>query len=92
MSDDKPPPTVVVQPQGVVAVATDAIGALRGTPVLLVMVLLNCAFLFAAAYYLRGQQHNAFTLVDKILDRCLLERPDRHQSDVYPPSSLGSLQ
>jgi hypothetical protein len=69
-------PTVVVQPsQGVVGVATDTIGALRGSPLLLVMVLLNCVFLAAAAYYLRGQQAGTFQLVDKMFDRCL---PDIH--------------
>jgi len=73
MADDRSP-TVVVEPQqGVVSVATGAVDALRGTPVLLVMVLLNCAFLGAAAYYLRGQQANAFALVDKMFDRCLPE-------------------
>jgi hypothetical protein len=72
MTDDRPPPTVVFQPsQGVVGVATDTIGALRESPMLLVMVLLNCAFLAAAAYYLRGQQETAFKLVDKMFDRCL---------------------
>ena len=80
MSDDRPPPTVVVQPaQGVISVAADTIGALRGTPMLLVMVLLNCAFIAAAAYYLHGQQDNAFRLVDKMFDRCL---PDVH-SEAY---------
>jgi hypothetical protein len=70
-TDDKPP-TVVVQPtQGIVGVATDAVDALRGSPTLLVMVLLNCGFLAAAAWYLRGQQDNAFKLVDKMFDRCL---------------------
>ena len=57
--------------QGVVSVASDTIGALKGTPILLVMVLLNCAFLAVAAYYLRTQQQTAFQLVDKLFDRCL---------------------
>jgi hypothetical protein len=70
--DTRPPPTVVVQPsQGVVGVAADTIGALRGSPTLLVMVVLNAIFLAAAAYYLRGQQENSFRLVDKMFDRCL---------------------
>jgi hypothetical protein len=77
MSDDRPP-TVVVQPaQGVVAVATDTIGALRGYPVLLVMVILNCVFIAAAAYYLRVQQDNAYKLVGSVLEHCL---PDHRSS------------
>jgi hypothetical protein len=83
------PPTVVVEPQrGVVSVATGAVDALRGTPMLLVMVLLNCAFIAAAAYYLRGQQDNAYRLVDKIFDRCLPggARPQEHQSLNGPPA------
>jgi hypothetical protein len=54
-----------------VSVASGAVDALRGTPVLLVMVILNCAFLAAAAYYMHGQQDGAFKLVDKMFDRCL---------------------
>jgi hypothetical protein len=61
--------------QGVVSVATGAVDALRGTPILLVMVLLNCAFLAVAAYYLRTQQQTAFTLVNKMFDRCLPGAP-----------------
>jgi hypothetical protein len=68
------PPQVVVQPaQGVIAVASDTIGALKTSPLLLVMVLLNCAFIGAAAYYLRNQQDNAVRLVAEIFDRCLPE-------------------
>ena len=75
MSDDTPP-TVVVQPaQGVVGVAAGTVDALRGSPMLLVMVVLNMAFLAAAAYYLRNQQDNAFKLVGAMFDRCL---PDVH--------------
>jgi hypothetical protein len=71
MTDDRPPAVVVEPQRGVVSVATGAVDALRGSPMLLVMVLLNCAFLAAAAYYLRGQQEGAFKLVDKMFDRCL---------------------
>jgi hypothetical protein len=75
MTDDRPP-TVVVQPsQGVVGVAADTIGALRGSPTLLVMVVLNCVFIAGAAYYLRNQQDHAFELVNKLFDRCM---PDVH--------------
>ena len=74
MSDDRSH-TVIVPAQGVVGIATGAVDALRGTPMLLVMVLLNCAFLLAGCYYIRGQQDNAFKLVDKMFDRCLPDRP-----------------
>jgi hypothetical protein len=72
-------PSVVVQGNGgMFSTANKAIGALTGTPILLVMVLLNCAFIAAAAYYLHGQQDHAFTLVNKLFDHCLAlpaERP-----------------
>ena len=69
--EDRP---VVIQPsQGVIGIATDTIGALRGFPVLLVMVLLNCAFIVSAAWYLRNQQDHAFALVRTMFDRCLPE-------------------
>jgi len=38
---------------------------------LLVMVVLNCVFIAAAAYYLKQQQDNAFKLVSTMFDRCL---------------------
>jgi hypothetical protein len=59
----------------IVGAAAGTIDALRSTPILLVMVLLNCAFLGVAAYYLRSQQASAFVLVGKVLDRCLPEHP-----------------
>ena len=68
---------------GVFGTANKAIGALSGAPMLLVMVLLNCAFIGAGAYYLRGQQSNAYLLVNRLLDRCL---PDVHpEARVLPP-------
>jgi hypothetical protein len=75
MTDDRPPTVVVTPSQGVVGVAFGAIDALRSTPILLVVVLLNCGFLGVAAYYLRTQQAAAFQLVGKVLDRCLPEHP-----------------
>ena len=89
MTDDKSPTVVFTPAQGVVGVATRAVDALRGTPMLLVMVLLNCAFLLAGSYYIRGQQDNAFKLVDKMFDRCLPE--GRAHSDIYPPSPLNGF-
>jgi hypothetical protein len=99
--DDQQRP-IVVQSPGVVGFATDTVGALKSTPMLLVMVLLNCAFIGGAAYYLRTQQDNVYKLVDKMLDRCLAEKhadippsrpysptPDRF-GGVYPPSDLAA--
>lgn len=57
--------------QGIVGVATGTVDALRGSPMLLVMVVLNCVFIAAAAYYLKQQQDNAFKLVSTMFDRCL---------------------
>jgi hypothetical protein len=76
MPDDNP--TVVVQqtPQGAVAVAGETVSALKGSPILLVLVLLNIAFLGSAAYYLKNQQDNAFKLVDEIFNRCLPRSTD----------------
>jgi hypothetical protein len=99
---DQPPHPIVVQSPGVIGFATETMGALRGTPILLVMVLLNCAFIAGAAFYLRIQQDNSYKLVDKMLDRCLGMKgaelfipPSRPYSptpdnvgDAYPPSSL----
>ena len=88
MSDQQQPPTThttVIQPSGgMVSVASDTVGALKSTPVLLVLVLLNCTFIGAAAYYFRIQQENVSRLVDKILTRCL---PDgRHsEADISRP-------
>jgi hypothetical protein len=73
MTDDQRPPTVVVQPsQGVFGVADDAIGALRGQPFLLTLVLLNAVFIGSAGWYFNTQQHHVAALVDKMLDRCLV--------------------
>jgi hypothetical protein len=80
MSDDHP--TVVVQPPaGVVGVATETIGALRGSPILIVMVVLNCVFIGAAAFYFKTQQENVYRLIDKMFDRCL--------PDVHPEAYVG---
>jgi hypothetical protein len=62
---------------GVFGTANKTISALTGTPVLLVMVLLNMSFLAVAAYYLRNQQDNAFKLVGNIFDHCLPGHVDK---------------
>jgi hypothetical protein len=61
----------------VTTVASDTVAALKTSPLLLVVVLLNCAFLAVAAYYLRTQQETAFKLVDKLFERCLPEDPTK---------------
>ena len=63
-------------PQGIVTVAGDTVSALKGSPILLVMVILNCVFIAAAAFYLKNQQDNAFKLVDEIFNRCLPRTTD----------------
>lgn len=55
----------------ITGVATNTVTALSSTPVLLVVVLLNVAFLGVAAYYMRGQQENVTKLVAQVMDRCL---------------------
>jgi CDP-diacylglycerol pyrophosphatase len=54
---------------------TETIGALRSTPVLLVMVVLNFAFIAAAVAYLSHQQENVSKLVTQMFDRCLPGHP-----------------
>jgi hypothetical protein len=74
VTDDKT--TVVVQPpQGVVGVASSAIGALQGQPNLLLVFLLNAVFIGALFFYLIDERHGQRVLFDKFLDRCL---PDPH--------------
>jgi hypothetical protein len=87
MSDPQPTPVIVTNP-GVVTVASDTISALKTSPLLLVLVLLNAAFILAAAWYLRNQQDHAFALVSKLFDRCLIgPAPPQHQGS-YSPSPL----
>jgi hypothetical protein len=88
------PPVVVTNP-GVVTVASDTIRALQTSPVLLVMVLLNMAFIAAGAWYLRNQQDHAFALVGSLFERCLPMKPplsgDSH-TGVYSPSfAMGAV-
>jgi hypothetical protein len=83
MTTPEPQPVIVTNP-GVITVASGAIDALKTSPILLVMVLLNCAFLGVAAYYLRTQQQSAFTLVTKVLDRCLPDTPPHYNREAPP--------
>ena len=90
MADERP--SVIVQPSpGVVGVASDTIGALKAAPLLLVMVLLNMAFIGAAAYYLRNQQDKAFDLMGSIFEHCLPAVKQSRLNDAYLPSPLNPL-
>jgi hypothetical protein len=75
MTTELQPQPIIVQSPGVIGVATNTIDALKGSPVLLVMVLLNMAFITAAAWYLRNQQDKAFALLDTVFERCLPGAP-----------------
>jgi hypothetical protein len=64
----------VVQQSGVVGVASGAIEALKTSPVLLLIVLLNMVFAVAAAYYLL--QVESYRAADRhkvaeMLDKCI---------------------
>jgi hypothetical protein len=92
MTNDGPPTVVVTPAQGVVGVATSTVDALRTSPLLLVVVVLNCVMIVAAAWYLRNQQDHAFALVKTMFDRCLPNiHPPSDRQGVYPPSPLGPL-
>jgi hypothetical protein len=60
---------------GAAGVASDTINALKTSPVLLVVVILNCAFVAGAAYYLHTQQEGVVKLVAQLFDRCLPAHP-----------------
>jgi uncharacterized protein HemX len=68
---------------GITGVATETIGALKSSPILIVMVVLNVAFLGAASFYLSKQQDDTSQVTIQILQRCL---PDVHpEAFVAPP-------
>lgn len=69
---------------GITGIATGTIDALKNSPTLLVMVVLNAAFLGAGSYYLSKQQDDVAQVTDKILERCL---PNVHMEAyiVTPP-------
>jgi hypothetical protein len=54
--------------QAGIAVAHDAIGSLGAQPVLLLIVLLNLAFVVAAAYFLATLETSRVGLVTNVLD------------------------
>ena len=73
MTEDRPPPTVLAQPsQGVAGVATTVIDSLRGQPNLLLVFLLNAAFIVGMFYYLIDERRGRQSTLDKILDNCIV--------------------
>jgi hypothetical protein len=87
---DPQKPNIIIQPSsGVIGVATETIGALKGSPILVVMVALNIAFIGAGTYYLGRQQDNLGRLMDKVFDRCLPAvdgyRSDGNNNPLYRP-------
>ena len=71
MSDQRPQVVVNTPAQGATAVAGETISALSGSPILLVMVLLNLGFLGSAAWYFHQQQIGTERVITQIMDRCL---------------------
>jgi CDP-diacylglycerol pyrophosphatase len=71
---------------GITGVANNTIGALKGSPILLVMVVLNAVFIAAGSYYLSKQQDDTSQVMIKIFDRCL---PDVHQNAFTIPYRKG---
>jgi hypothetical protein len=79
LPEERPQVVVNTPSQGVTAVAGETIGALSGSPILLVMVLLNLGFLGSAAWYFHQQQIGTERVITQIMDRCL---PAAH-GDAY---------
>jgi hypothetical protein len=62
---------------GVTGVASDVVSALRTSPVLLLIVILNMAFAGSAAYYLTGIENKRSEVIKLMLDRCVPAARDR---------------
>jgi len=76
------PPVIVAHPtsslQAGIAVAHDAIGSLGAQPVLLLIVVVNLAFIGAAAYFLATLEASRVSLMISTLDivkACVVEKP-----------------
>ena len=65
MSDHQQPQTVV---QAGGRVAESIIGGFTNAPVLLLIVVLNIAFVLAAAYYMAKQEENRINTANRITD------------------------
>jgi hypothetical protein len=59
------------RPDSVTGVAGGVVDALKTSPVLLLIVLLNMAFAGGAAYYLTGIENKRSEAIRLILDRCI---------------------
>lgn len=70
MSDVQPP-----RATSIVAVADDVIGALKASPVILLIVLLNCAFAGAASYFMVRLETFRHEAMVTLLDRCIPKQP-----------------
>ena len=57
MADPPPSSTIVMPAQGVFVFASEALGALKTSPVLLLIVVLNLVFASLAGYYLLQVEH-----------------------------------
>jgi ABC-type amino acid transport system permease subunit len=55
----------------IASVANSTVSALRSTPTLLLLILLNCIFLAVGGFYLTNQQKHVMSLVHKVFDECL---------------------
>jgi CDP-diacylglycerol pyrophosphatase len=69
---------------GVTSVATSAIDALKTSPVLLLIVLLNMAFAGSAGWYLASTENKRNEAVRLILDRCIPVYQPPHDRQPYP--------
>lgn len=80
------PPQVIVSPRngGVVSVASGVVDALKTSPVILLIVLLNMAFAGGAAYYLATIENKRSEAIKLILDRCI--------PYAYPPRLGGERE
>jgi hypothetical protein len=70
-----PQPVIVQRGGGITAIAGDAIDALKTSPVLLLIVLLNMAFAGAASYYLERQEERrgeGISALISLLDKCTM--------------------
>jgi hypothetical protein len=65
---DSPPSR---RPNGITGLGGEVIDALKTSPVLLLIVLLNMAFAGSAAYYLSNIENKRSEATKLILDRCI---------------------
>lgn len=51
-------------------VSKEAVGALKGQPLLLVVVILNCLMLFMVGYSVRTAQANNHAILQMMIEKC----------------------